>query len=60
MSDKENIKKNGQETTPQAPHVKKQPPRYTHENKKETPKLNEPQTRLRWPTGKKQRQKRDP
>lgn len=45
-----------QETTPQA-HLKKQPPRYSHENKKETRKLDESQTG-KWSTGKKQRQQR--
>lgn len=56
MTEKENadIK---QETTLQAPREKKELPRYTHENKKETQKQNESQTG-RWPTGKKQRQQR--
>jgi len=46
-----------QEATPQE-HLKKQPPRYTHENKKETRKVNESQTG-KWSTGKKQRQQRN-
>jgi hypothetical protein len=58
MNEKETMKKNEQETTLQEPHLKKQPPRYSHENKKENPKLNASQTRQRWPTGKKQRQQR--
>jgi hypothetical protein len=55
MNEKDNAEK--QETTPQAPHIKKQPPRYSHENKKETRKLDESQTG-KWSTGKKQRQQR--
>jgi hypothetical protein len=46
-----------QEAPPQE-HLKKQPPRYTHENKKETRKVNESQTG-KWSTGKKQRQQRN-
>ena len=45
MSEKENVKSNEQETTPQTSHVKKQSRRYTSEkNKKETRKLNETET----------------
>ncbi len=45
-----------QEATPQE-HLKKQTPRYTHENKKETRKVTETQNG-KWSTGKKQRQQR--
>ena len=55
MNEKEtgNIK---QQTTPQE-SLKKQTPRYTHENKKQIRKVSENQTG-KWSTGKKQRQQR--
>jgi hypothetical protein len=42
MAEKENVDIT-QETTLQAPNLKKQPPRYTHENKKGTQKINKPE-----------------
>ena len=56
MSEKENMKSNEQETTPQKSQVKKQQGRYSGEkNKKETAKLNETETGARQSRGKKQR-----
>jgi len=56
MSEKETMKSNEQETTPETAHTKKQQGRYSSEkNKKETPKLNETETGARQSRGKKQR-----
>ena len=56
MSEKENHKVDGQETTPPKHHEKKQVRRYSGErNKKVTQKLNESETGPRRSRGKKQR-----
>jgi len=55
MTEKETIKKNEQEPTSQLHHLKKQPPRYTYEDKKETAKIHESETE---PRAKKQRQQK--
>jgi hypothetical protein len=55
MNEKETIKKNEQEPTSQAHNLKKQPPRYAYEDKKEGPKIHESETE---PKAKKQRQQK--
>jgi hypothetical protein len=55
MSEKEKVKINDQETTPQASIGKKQQGRYTGENKKVTANLNEQEAGSRRSRGKKQR-----
>jgi len=55
MSEKESVKTSDQETASQASHAKKQERRYTRENKKVPPKLNEPESGPRRSRGKKQR-----
>ena len=56
MNEKETAVDIKEEVTLQE-HLKKQPPRYTHENKKKIRKVSETQTG-KWSTGKKQRQQR--
>ena len=55
MSEKEKVKINDQETTPQASIGKKHQKRYSGENKKVTVPLNEQVTGPRTSRGKKQR-----
>jgi hypothetical protein len=55
MSEKENIKPNEQESTPQTSQIKKQQGRYTSEKKKEPEKRNKTETGTRQSRGKKQR-----
>ena len=55
MSEKENMKPNEQETSPQKSHVKKQQGRYTSEKKKEPEKVKKTETGIRQSRGKKQR-----
>ncbi len=55
MNEKETIKKTEQEPTSQTSHLKKQPPRYTYNDKKEGPKIHESETE---PKPKKQRQQK--
>jgi hypothetical protein len=55
MNEKETIKKNEQEPTSQTPQLKKQPPRYTYEDKKGAPKIHESETESK---PKKQRQQK--
>lgn len=42
MSKKESLNEKEKEITPQTTHPKKQPPRYTYEDKKQTHIKNEP------------------
>ncbi len=55
MSDKENVKKNEQETKPRTSHEKKLEKRYTGEDKKVPEKLDEQEAGSRRSRGKKQR-----
>jgi hypothetical protein len=55
MSEKENIKPNEVESSPQTSHLKKQQERYTSEKKKEPEKRNKTETGTRQSRGKKQR-----
>lgn len=55
MSEKEKLKSNEQETSPQTSNLKKQQGRYTSEKKKEPEKLNKTETGIKQSRGKKQR-----
>ena len=55
MSEKESVKTNEQETTPQASAGKRQQRRYSRENPKVTANLNEQEVGPRRSRGKKQR-----
>jgi hypothetical protein len=55
MSEKENIKPNEQESTPETSQIKKQQGRYTSEKKKAPEKRNKTETGTRQSRGKKQR-----
>jgi hypothetical protein len=59
MSEKESLNEKEKEITPQTTHPKKQPPRYTYEDKKQTHIKNEPKIGPSGDSGKKHRQQRE-